>query len=67
MTELIIEELDLDLQAVAFNSDSRVVLGYISDDSRRFLFMSATGWSESGNPHPQNNGFKCQPRRILLT
>lgn len=30
MTELIIEKLDLDLQAVAFYSDSRVVLGYIS-------------------------------------
>ena len=36
MTELIIEELDLDLQAVAFYSDSRVVLGYISNESRRF-------------------------------
>ena len=35
-TELIIEELDLDLQAVAFYSDSRVVLGYISNESRRF-------------------------------
>ena len=37
MTQLIIEELDLDLQAVAFYSDSRVVvLGYISNESRRF-------------------------------
>ena len=35
-TELIIEELDLDLQTVAFYSDSRVVLGYISNESRQF-------------------------------
>ena len=35
-TELIIEELDLDLHAVAFYLDRRVVLGYISNESRRF-------------------------------
>ena len=35
-TELITEELDFDLQAVAFYLDSRVVLGYISNESSRF-------------------------------
>ena len=34
--ELVIEELDLELQAIVYYSDSRVVLGYISNETRRF-------------------------------
>lgn len=36
ITVLIIEELDLEIKTIALHSDSRVVLGYISNESRCF-------------------------------
>ena len=36
VAELVIEELDLELQAIVYYSDSRVALGYISNETRRF-------------------------------
>ena len=36
ITELIIQELDIKPDAVAYYSDSRVVLGYITNETRRF-------------------------------
>ena len=36
VAELVIEELDLEPQAIVYYSDSRVVLGYISNETRRF-------------------------------
>lgn len=36
MAEVIIDEIDIQLDAVTFYSDSKVVLGYIHNDSRRF-------------------------------
>lgn len=36
ITELINQELDIKPDTVAYYSDSRVVLGYISNETRRF-------------------------------
>ena len=36
MAELITEELDTDIHKVTFYTDSRIVLGYINNDNRRF-------------------------------
>ncbi|XP_022808944.1 uncharacterized protein LOC111345925 [Stylophora pistillata] len=36
IVELIIEELDIEPEAITYYSDSRVVLGYITNESRRF-------------------------------
>lgn len=36
MTELIVQELDLELDAVTFCCDSKVVLGYIYNESKHF-------------------------------
>jgi len=36
VAELVIEELDLEPQAIVYYSDSRIVLGYIGNETRRF-------------------------------
>ncbi|KAJ8364972.1 hypothetical protein SKAU_G00138030 [Synaphobranchus kaupii] len=45
MAELIQDEMDLELDAVKFYCDSKVVLGYISNESKRFfIYLSSTMW-----------------------
>ena len=41
MSELISDELDLDIQTVRFYTDSKIVLGYIHNTSRRFYVYVA--------------------------
>ena len=36
LTELVTQELDMDLETATYYSDSKVVLGYITNESRRF-------------------------------
>ena len=36
LTDVIVDELDIELTSVTFYTDSRVVLGYINNESRRF-------------------------------
>lgn len=41
LAEIISEQLDFDKDTFHFYTDSRIVLGYISNDSRRFLVYVA--------------------------
>ncbi len=41
LAELITKELDLELTAVKFYTDSKIVLGYIQNTSRRFYVYVA--------------------------
>lgn len=41
MADLIIDELDIDVQKITFYTDSRIVLGYIHNTSRRFYVYVA--------------------------
>ncbi len=56
LAETIMDELDFSLDAVEFYTDSRVVLGYINNQTRRFYVYVATECSVSGRCQAQHSG-----------
>lgn len=78
MAELITNELDIDIHKVSFYTDSRIVLGYIHNTSRRFyvyvtnrvaLIRKSTSpdqWHFVSTEHnPANHGTRSVPAVVL--
>ena len=78
MAELITEELDTDIHKVTFYTDSRIVLGYINNDNRRFYVCvtnrvtrirkstSAEQWHFVSTEHnPADHGTRSVPAAML--
>lgn len=67
ITELIIEEMDVNFEDVTYYTDSEVVLGYIHISRRDFMFACKTGFNVSGNHCVPANGSTCIQTQIQLT
>lgn len=66
VSQIVIEHMDISVDSVKYFTDSRVVVGYIHNDKRRFLYMLRTelrGFEASAS---QTNGNLCQPTSTLL-
>lgn len=68
LTELIKEELYVDIHKVTFYTDSQIVLGYINNTSRRFhIYMSPTKSHASESLQARNNGTLSAQNTTLHT
>ena len=68
LTELITEELDLQADSITYYSDSKVVLGYITNEiTDTFASTSATAWNRLRNHPLLTSGTTCRASTILLT
>ncbi|XP_076832060.1 uncharacterized protein LOC143477359 [Brachyhypopomus gauderio] len=78
MAELIIDELDIDIHKITFYTDSRIVLGYIHNTSRRFYVYVANRvarirrstspeqWQFVSTEHnPADHGTRSVPAAVL--
>lgn len=68
MAELILEEIDLKPDAIKFYCDSKVVLGYIYNETKRFyVYVYNHESSVSGSSQNQNSGSTYRPNRTRRT
>lgn len=67
MAELISQELDLDIQAAEFYTDSNIVLGYINNTSQRFYIYVADQVIRIRKSHTQSSGIMRPPTTIQQT
>ena len=65
MTDRVHEELEQKPDSVTYYLDSKVVLGYISNESRDFMFTSATTWSAFAGRQLHTNGSTSLPMWTL--
>ncbi|XP_030580342.1 uncharacterized protein LOC115776718 [Archocentrus centrarchus] len=67
MADLIQDELDLHFDAVHFYTDSKVVLGYICNESKRFYQYVHNRAQRIRQSSKQNNGTTCAQRKTQQT
>ncbi len=63
LADLISAELDLQLDAITYYSDSKVVLGYICNETRHFYVYVSNRYNVSEGPPIQISGDMCQQTR----
>ena len=67
ITKMLQSELDYENLRSVYYTDSEVVIGYVSNEARRFTYMSETEYSTSVIVATRNSGITCQERIILRT